>query len=135
MGLLGKALASYRPRVNGVTVATERFPFGFAPNERQTHNFYRSLRTDQFFPLDEIADPARRGAVASPPVMVPLDDLTATQRGIHEGFLDKANDEPLTLFVNDDGRLLIIDGHHRAARARARGETEVLARIFSGGSE
>lgn len=135
MGLLSKAIGKYRPRVNGLTTATEHYPFGFAPNERQTHNFYRTLRADQFFPLDEVADPARRGAVASPPVMVPLDDLTATQRGIHEGFLDGANNDPLTLFVNEDGRLLIIDGHHRAARARAQGEDSVLARIFTGGLE
>lgn len=133
MGLLSKAAKAarelYRPKVNGTTVATELFPFGFAPHPTSYHP---RLRTDQFFPVDEYAN-YHLGERAWPDVtMIPVDELIGTQGAIHPGFLDRANKNPLTVFLDEEGRKLIINGHHRVARAIARGDREVPARVFSG---
>lgn len=128
MGLLSRAArALYRPRnAAGVTVATERYPFGFA---RTAMGAREGPRTDQFLKVDEAAD---YGPFTGAPeeVMVSLDDLIATQRNIHEGFLDRANKKPISVFVDENGRLILFDGHHRAARAIARGDQEIPARVF-----
>lgn len=139
MGLLSRAARlaeSYRPRnASGIISATERFPFGFIPNTRAAELSGKpKLRMDQFLSLDEAAPWEGYGAT-SQTRMVPLDDLVATQASVHEGFLNRANKKPLTVVVGEDGRLLIIDGHHRAARARATGQDEVLARIWAGGTD
>lgn len=130
MGLLSRlAKAVYRPKVDGRTVATEIFPFGF----RQAENAdLPRLRMDQFLNVDEGAD---YGPFLGSPeeAMVNVGDLVATQGRIHAGFLDRANKKPVTVFVGPDGRLVLFDGHHRAARAVARGESEVPARIFRAG--
>ncbi len=130
MGLLSRvARQIYRPRnAAGVTVATERFPFGFV---QAVDTDLPRVKLDQFLNVDEAAD---YGPFVGTPeeMMVNVDDLVATQRRVHEGFLDRSNKKPVTVFVGEDGRLVLFDGHHRAARAVARGETEIPAKVFRG---
>lgn len=135
MGLLSKvARQLYRPRnAAGVTTATERYPFGFARGEMGSQS---GVRTDQFLKLDEAADYGPFPAQMAEPTMVPVDDLVAHQRIVRDDFLDpnRPND-PITVWVDENGRLIIFDGHHRASRAAATGEREIPARVYRGSSE
>ncbi len=84
---------------------------------------------------DALREEATRRMATAPEETVPLADLRATQPGLNfEGIREtmaggwELTEGPVHL-VRKDGVLRIHEGHHRAALAAARGESEIRAKV------
>lgn len=70
-----------------------------------------------------------------PVQVVPIAELVATQPGVLlQALIDPAPEshsgDPLPHVLQFDGRLYLEDGHHRAVRARLRGQRYLYARVL-----
>lgn len=123
----------------GNQVATDAYPFGFSQTPTVNHTLGTEpppgqLDTQQFYPIQRRpALPQRMG----PPSVedVSTKDLTGTQDYIHPDFLNRRGAPnaggPVEIMRDSDGRNFVLNGHHRAAEAVARGNPTIRAQVFS----
>ncbi len=104
--------------------ASTRLSLRFAERRGMATSAKRYFKVDTNSDYDTGKKPTRE--------KVRVKGLTATQNTIHSGFKAQKNPskKPISVYRTPGGKNVIMEGHHRSARAAARGDTHVDALVY-----
>lgn len=103
--------------------ASTRLGLRFAERRGMTTSAKRYFKVDTNADYDTAKKPTRE--------KVRVKGLTATQNTLHAGFRAQKNpsNKPISVY-RSGGKTVIMEGHHRSARAAARGQTHIDALVY-----
>jgi hypothetical protein len=103
--------------------ASTRLGLRFAERRGMTTSAKRYFKVDTNADYDTGKKPTRE--------KVRVKGLTATQNTLHAGFRAQKNpsNKPISVY-RSGGKTVIMEGHHRSARAAARGQTHIDALVY-----